>query len=113
MLLHDLVLASERVAATRSRTEKLAHLAACLRALAPDEIPIGVAFLVGEARQGRIGIGWAAAVAAGTGGAATTPTLALRDVDATFEAIAGRRGPGSAADRSSALGALFARATPA
>jgi DNA ligase-1 len=113
MLLHDLVLASERVAATRSRTEKLAHLAACLRALAPDEIPIGVAYLVGETRQGRIGIGWAAAVAAGAGGAATTPTLGLRDVDATFEAIAGRRGPGSAAERSRTLGTLFARATPA
>jgi DNA ligase-1 len=112
MLLHDLVLTSERVAATRSRTEKLAHLSACLRALAPDEIAIGVAFLAGETRQGRIGLGWAAAAAARAGGGAATPTLTLREVDAVFEGIARRRGAGSAGERSRALGELFARATP-
>jgi DNA ligase-1 len=111
-LLHDVVLASERVAATRSRNEKLSHLAACLRALEPEEIALGVAFLTGETRQGRIGLGWAAAASAGAAGAATAPTLTLGEVDATFEAIAGRRGAGSAGDRHRALGTLFARATP-
>ena len=111
-LLHDLVVTSERVGATRSRTEKLAHLATCLRSLEPDEIAIGVAFLAGETRQGRIGIGWATAVAAGAGGGAAAPSLTLGDVDAAFDAIAGRRGAGSGAERSRALGTLFARATP-
>ncbi len=111
-LLHDLVVTSERVAATRSRTEKLAHLAACLRALEPDEIPIGVAFLAGEMRQARIGVGWATTAGAGAGGAATMPTLTLGEVDDAFETIARRRGAGSAGERSRTLGTLFARATP-
>ena len=108
-LLHDLVVTSERVAATRSRTEKLAHLAACLRALEPDEIAIGVAFLTGETRQGRIGLGWGAAAAAGAGGAATTPALTLREVDDVFETIARRRGAGSAGERSRRRRALRPR----
>ena len=37
--------------ATRSPT--------CLRGAAPDEVEIAVAWLSGEARQGRIGVGWA------------------------------------------------------
>ena len=34
----DLVTTSERVGATRSRKEKISHLAACLRGLRPDEV---------------------------------------------------------------------------
>lgn len=56
MLLADLVQASAEVSQTRSRKKKLGHLAACLRALSDDEIEIGVAFLSGEIRQGKIAL---------------------------------------------------------
>jgi DNA ligase-1 len=111
MLLQHLVAVSERIAATRSRTAKAALLAECLRALAPDEIAIGVAFLMGEIRQGRIGLGWAAVVAADPGAAPSVPTLALAEVDATFARITGLRGAGSTNERRRELGALLARAT--
>ena len=56
--LADIVAISKQVAATASRREKVALLASALRRLAPDEIETGVAFLSGEMRQGRLGVGW-------------------------------------------------------
>ena len=56
MLLAEVVEASARVAATPARTAKIAALADLLRRLAPDEIEPAVGFLVGEPRQGRIGV---------------------------------------------------------
>ena len=58
-LFAELVETSERVAATSSRTAKVAALADLLRRLEPDEVAPTVALLSGEARQGRIGVGWA------------------------------------------------------
>ena len=55
-----LVDASARAAATSSRLAKRDAIAACLRGAAPDEVEIAVAFLSGEIRQGRIGVGFAA-----------------------------------------------------
>ena len=55
----DLVSSSQRVAETASRNAKTSLLAAFLRRLAPEEIPIGVAYLSGETRQGRSGVGYA------------------------------------------------------
>src|SRR5438309_425230 len=60
MLLSDLVLVSGQVATTSSRREKIDRLAALLRMLAPGEVAIGVDYLTGSLRQGRIGLGWAA-----------------------------------------------------
>ena len=60
MLLAELLAASERVAATRSRLAKIDALAECLRRLDASEIALGVAYLSGDTRQGRIGIGYAA-----------------------------------------------------
>ncbi|MBA2497854.1 MAG: ATP-dependent DNA ligase, partial [Acidimicrobiia bacterium] len=59
MLLAELVAASDIVAATPSRTAKVAALADVLARCEPDELPVAVAALAGEARQGRIGVGWA------------------------------------------------------
>ena len=53
MLLAELVAAGERVAATASRLEKVRVLAELLAALAPEEVPIAVAFLTGGPRQVR------------------------------------------------------------
>ena len=57
MLLAQLADTSQQVAATSARRGKTALLSAALAQLAPDEVPIGVAFLSGEPRQGRIGVG--------------------------------------------------------
>src|SRR5436309_10054510 len=59
MLLIEVVEVSARVTATPARSAKIAALADLLRRLAPDEVEPAVGFLVGEPRQGRIGVGWA------------------------------------------------------
>ena len=59
MLLAEVVELSQRVAATPARSAKIAALADLLRRLDPDEVEPAVGFLVGEPRQGRIGVGWA------------------------------------------------------
>jgi DNA ligase 1 len=109
-LLADLVAASGRVAQTSGRLAKRDAIANCLRGAQGDEVEIAVAYLSGETRQGRIGIGYAA-LAALRGSHATQPVLTLRDVDAAFEGIASTAGKGSAAGRSARLRALFERAT--
>ena len=50
--------ASEEVAATSARSRKIAILAALLRRLEPDEVPIAVGVLSGLPRQGRVGVGY-------------------------------------------------------
>jgi DNA ligase-1 len=107
----DLVEASTRAAQTASRLGKRDAIAACLRAAAPDEVEIAVAFLSGETRQGRLGIGYATLSALRGGAAAAAPALALREVDDALARIAAAKGKGSAAERGALLSALFARAT--
>jgi DNA ligase-1 len=99
------------VAATSSRRAKIAALAAFLGSLAHDEIPIAVAFLAGELRQGRIGLGWAAVERAREATPAATSTLSLEDVDRAFADLAVTKGAGSAERRRTRLGELFAAAT--
>ena len=109
MLLFVIVEASMRVAQTSSRLAKRDAIAACLRAAAGDEIAIAVAFLSGEIRQGRIGIGYAT-LSGLRGAAATEASLTVAEVDAAFTRIVDTTGKGSAAERSAQLRALFSRA---
>ncbi len=102
--------ASARVAATSSRLEKIGALAACLREVEPQEIPIAIAYLSGETCQGKLGVSYAALQAA-RGPPAPEPTLGLHDVDRAFAAISAIKGPGAAIRRTDALHALFTRAT--
>src|SRR5437764_214729 len=111
MRLADLVSTSRRVAETRSRSEKTGALADLLRRLSPEEIDVAVAWLSGNLRQGRIGLGGAAIRDARPGTAAAEPALTLGEVDATFERIAATTGAGSTAARVGMLGELLARAT--
>ena len=87
VLLAELVACSDAVAATTKRSEKVATIAALLRQLDTAELVIGVAMLTGEARQGRIGVGWAT-----VGGLdvppADEPSLSIADLDATLTALA-------------------------
>jgi DNA ligase-1 len=111
MQLNDLVLTSKLVADTSGRLEKIALLAALLRRLAPNEIPIAVGFLTGWPRQGKLGIGWASVAESRPAVAVTTPELSLDDVDRTFTQLKGLRGSRSTTERKRLLGELLARST--
>ncbi len=109
-LLRDLVETSERVGNTSSRRSKAAEIAALLRALQPDEIAVGVAFLAGETTQRKTGIGYSLIDSARTA-PASVPSLELRDVDSAIDRIARSTGRGSVAERTRLLSELFAAAT--
>lgn len=110
-LLAELVQASRRVGATAARRGKVSELAALLKLLTPEEIDLGVHYLSGETRQGKIGIGYAAVRTAASTSAAEFATLSVAEVDDKLSELAGIRGGGSASRRAAALRHLFARAT--
>jgi ATP-dependent DNA ligase I len=111
MRLADVVAVSRAVGATSARLEKMAHLADLLKRTPADQIPIVIAFLSGSMRQGRIGIGFATSSGMRDVPPAVAPSLDLADVDAAFDRVAARSGPGSAGARARLLRDLFARAT--
>ncbi|TLW91843.1 ATP-dependent DNA ligase [Saccharomonospora piscinae] len=110
MQLHDVVTASARLAATRSRKAKTAVLADLLSGAAADELAAAVAFLTGQPTQGRIGVGWRTLTALRTP-PATSAELTVSEVDAALGAVAGTSGSGSASRRGEKLHALLAGAT--
>jgi DNA ligase-1 len=108
--LAEVVRTSAQVAATASRLAKTEALAGLLRRLAPRELEIAIAFLSGEARQGRLAVATAAlfqAPPAATGG----EPLTLQDVDDAFQSLKESRGKGSAETKQRVLQGLFTRAT--
>lgn len=111
MLLEELVATSGRVAATSSRRAKLRELSQCLRSMQLDEIEIGVAYLAGETRQGKIGIGYSLLQHAMAVPPASAPVLKLTDIDSALEQLVTARGSGSALRRRTLLDELFSRAT--
>src|SRR2546428_7566708 len=111
MLLAELLAASERVAGTRSRLAKIDALAECLRRLDASEIAQGVAYLSGDTRQGRIGIGYATLKDALAAAPASAPRLTLAQIDEALARLAQIEGKGSAAERARLLAELFASAT--
>ncbi|MEY2552870.1 MAG: ligase 1, partial [Ilumatobacteraceae bacterium] len=110
MLYGDLVRASQRVASTAKRSEKVAALAALLRATSPDEIEPAIGLLVGEPRQGRLGVGWAT-VSNLRVAPADEPTLTIHDVDEALTRIAAIGGSGSQGERARAMTDLWSSAT--
>ena len=112
MLLAELVAASQQVAATSARNGKIAALAACLGQLAPDEVQIGVAYLSGEVRQGKLGVGYGVLKKLAVE-PASEPSLEVLEVDGVLDQLSGIKGAGSGTKRTQLLTALFARATQA
>ncbi|HTO47903.1 MAG TPA: ATP-dependent DNA ligase [Burkholderiales bacterium] len=110
--LAEVVATSRRVAGTSGRLAKVAALAELLRRLSPEEIEIAVAYLSGETRQGKLGLGYSALRDARGGGESRGDPLRLAEVDAALERLSATSGKGSAAARTDQLGALFARAHP-
>jgi DNA ligase-1 len=111
MRLADVVAASSAVAGTSGRLEKVAHLADVIRRVPPDDIETVIGFLSGAARQGRMGIGFASLSGLREVPPADTPSLDIREVDATFDRLAASSGAGSASRRAELLRGLFRQAT--
>ena len=111
MRLSDVVGTSGQVARASGRLEKVALLAALLRRLEPDEIEIAGAFLCGNLRQAKLGVGFAGVQAAAPDSAAASPTLTLSEVDAAFARVAGVAGKGSVGEKLRLVRELLARAT--
>jgi ATP-dependent DNA ligase I len=114
VLLTELVLTSQAVAATPRRGAKIDQIAGLLRTASPAEVPVVVAFLSGELRQRQIGVGYAAlgGLLAGDGAAdEMTPTLTIGEVDSVFAEVGAVTGAGAQAARKHLLAGLFGRAT--
>ena len=111
MQFDELVQTSAAVAATSSRLEKVAKLAALLKRAPLDEVATAIGFLIGFPRQGKIGVGWATVSGARNGEPAAVPSLELRDVDEMFDRMQATKGKSSAAEKARLVGELFSRAT--
>ena len=103
MLLSDVVSTSDRVAATRSRSAKIAALADLLGRLTAAEIEPAIGFVAGEPRQGKSGVGWATIFGVERGAGARRPSLTVTDLDLAIAAARrlrrrrlGRRAPAAA-----------------
>ena len=109
MLLDEIAATSAEIAQTSARSGKVARLAALLGQLAPDEAAVVASWLSGELPQRQIGVGWASL--RDIGAPATTATLTISGVDATFNEIKALAGPGSQGRRRELVAALFGAAT--
>ena len=109
MKLAEIVSASAAIGRTRSRKAKTELIATCLRGLRPAEVPIAVAYLSGRLPQGTVGVGWAAL--RDVPSPATTPSLAVLEVDAAVTRLQAITGKGSQAARREELAGLLTRAT--
>ncbi|MRJ76798.1 ATP-dependent DNA ligase [Aeromicrobium sp. SMF47] len=112
MLLADVVATSATVAATSSRSVKAAALGELLLRTAtesPEDIPIVTSYLAGALRQRRTGLGWRSLQDPPP--PASSPSLTVAEVDATFERLAALSGAGSQRARADATADLMARAT--
>ncbi len=112
MLLNDVVSASARIGATRSRNDKTATVADLLRRAPADEVPTVAAYLAGVLPQRRVGVGYRTlATRFEPIGEGAEPTLTVADTDAALQQLADTAGPGSAVAREDTLRDLMQRAT--
>ncbi len=110
MLLSELVTATQAVAATSSRLQKVATLAGVLSELEPDEIAPAIGFLTASPRQGRLGVGWRGLSNLAVEHAEAAD-LTVLDVDAALDRLAAAAGAGSNDARRRELETLARRAT--
>lgn len=111
MRLADLVAVSRAVAGTSGRLEKIGHLAELLRRVPPETMATVIGMLSGEARQGRMGVGYTLLSSLRDVPPAGSASLEIADVDAAFDRVAGASGPGSGGARAQILRQLLERAT--
>jgi DNA ligase 1 len=112
VLFHDVAEASAEVSGTASRTAKVRRVAEALaiaQADGPETVRTVVAWLRGELRQRRTGLGWTSV--RDLPAPAPAPSLTVVEVDETFARAAGLSGTGSQTERRALLAGLAARAT--
>lgn len=107
---HLLADASGAVAGASKRNEKIALLAELIGSVDHDDLAVVVALMLGEQRQGRVGIGWATLRQLEIT-PASEATLTVDDVDELLEEVAATKGRGSAAKRVELLRSVLGRAT--
>ncbi len=108
----DVVATSLEVAGASQRSVKIARLALLLRATPAHEVRTVVGMLVGEPRQGRIGVGWATLRNARVA-PALAPTVQVSEVDRLLDRLAATSGAGSQRRRDEILVAAMTRLTDA
>jgi DNA ligase-1 len=111
VLLDALARTSLAVAGSSARSVKIRLIAECLRAAEPADVPIVVAYLAGELRQRRTGLGPAAL--RDLPAPAAEPTLTATEVDAAFATMSELAGAGSSTRRRELFADVAARATAA
>jgi DNA ligase-1 len=102
--------ASGEVAASRSRSTKVAILAELLKGVGPEEVAICVGFLSGVPRQGRVGVGYATVYGIDAA-PADEPSITVAELDRAIDEIAADHGAGSASRRRELLTDLLRRAS--
>ncbi|MFP3915526.1 MAG: ATP-dependent DNA ligase [Actinomycetota bacterium] len=105
----DLVQTSRRVASTRSRREKVDHLASFLASLPTASVAPAVAYLAGVIPQGALGVGWA--TLQDPPRPARRASLTIARVAEAFDRLAGTAGPGSNALRREIVEEVMGSAT--
>ena len=88
MRLAALVSVADEVATSPARTAKRAALAGLLRDLAPQEVEAAVGMLVGDPRQGRLGVGWATVASIPVSAGERSAPLDVGDLDAALDRLA-------------------------
>ena len=101
---------SQRVASTPKRTEKVAAIAGVLHATPPALAPTVVGMLVGEPRQGRMGVGWATLRDVRAEPAADSAVTVER-IDEVLTVLSGLGGEGSQRERERVLSELMGELT--
>jgi len=97
MQLDDVAATSIAVAEASGRNAKRDLIAGLLSRAGPDEIEPVVGFLIGEPRQGRIGVGWRT-IAAAEQPPAAEPSLTVTEIDEVLSELAVTAGAGSAGE---------------
>jgi DNA ligase-1 len=110
VLLADVVATSASVAGTRSRTAKATAIAELLRRAGDDEVESVTAWLAGEPRQSRLGVGWRT-LSRLTGNPAAEPSLTVPAVEQVLAELVDVTGAGSAARRDALVTGLLSAAT--
>ncbi len=108
LLLQNIAILSQAVAATSSKRQKIALLAAGLQQTPTEAIGSMVTMLSGELKQSRLGY---ATLRGAKSSAAIRPTLSVLEVEQMLDRIAHTSGSGSAAERKRILAELFGKAT--
>ncbi|RNI24856.1 ATP-dependent DNA ligase [Flexivirga caeni] len=109
MLLHEVVVTSAAIRATRSRLAKRDAVVHLLQAATTHEVPLVAAYLAGVLPQRRIGVGWRGLRTVAP--AAAAPQVTVTELDSALSEIAAVHGSGATGRRAGLLAGLFARLT--